>query len=185
MKTALWIPLSALCLLLANSCAHKPEFAQDTSIGPFDENGNYIEEWANDPSKWKRPSGRTKPANSDLPLLAANDQPPPDANPLAPAVRNTPTSRATAQNSVRQTPRATSTSARSQTATVKPKPRPTAVAQVKPKPKPKPTRYTVRQGDNLWVIARRQGTTVNALKSANGISGTLLQPGQSLVIPRR
>lgn len=183
MKTALWISLSALCVVLSNSCAPKPEFAQDTSIGPFDENGNYIEEWANDPSKWKRPSSRTSAPSGDLPLLASNDQPPPDANPLAPAVRQPSSSRATAQNSIRQTPRATSTSTRSQTASVKPKPRPTTVAQVKPKPKP--TRYTVRKGDNLWVIARRQGTTVNALKSANGISGTMLQPGQSLVIPRR
>ena len=42
--------------------------------------------------------------------------------------------------------------------------------------------YKVKSGDTLWGIARRHGTTVAALKSANGASATL-KPGQVLRIP--
>jgi LysM repeat protein len=45
-------------------------------------------------------------------------------------------------------------------------------------------RYTVKKGDSLYVIARRNGTTVSALQRANGISGSLIHPGQRLVIPK-
>lgn len=46
-------------------------------------------------------------------------------------------------------------------------------------------RYRVRAGDTLWSIARRNGTTVARLKSANGLSTERLRPGQTLVIPGR
>jgi LysM repeat protein len=45
--------------------------------------------------------------------------------------------------------------------------------------------YVVRRGDNLSTIARRQGTTVTALRSANGLRSDRIQPGQRLVIPGR
>lgn len=43
--------------------------------------------------------------------------------------------------------------------------------------------YTVRSGDTLWLIARRYGTTVDAIKRLNGLSGDLLNIGQVLRIP--
>ena len=44
--------------------------------------------------------------------------------------------------------------------------------------------YTVATGDTLWAIARRHGTTVDALRAANGLGGTeVLRPGQTLKIP--
>lgn len=43
--------------------------------------------------------------------------------------------------------------------------------------------YRVQSGDTLWNIARAHGTTTNALIAANGLSGTSLKVGQSLVIP--
>lgn len=43
--------------------------------------------------------------------------------------------------------------------------------------------YTVQSGDSLYFIAQRFGVTVNALKSANGISGEQIYPGQKLTIP--
>ena len=48
--------------------------------------------------------------------------------------------------------------------------------------KPKTTRtYTVKSGDNLSTIAKRLGTTVNALVSKNGIANpNLIYPGQVL-----
>ncbi|MEM9478597.1 MAG: LysM peptidoglycan-binding domain-containing protein [Verrucomicrobiota bacterium] len=43
--------------------------------------------------------------------------------------------------------------------------------------------YTVQRGDTLYRISQNHGTTVAALQSANGISGTLIRPGDRLVIP--
>lgn len=43
--------------------------------------------------------------------------------------------------------------------------------------------YTVRSGDSLWSIARKYNTTVNTLKSLNGLSSNTLQIGQTLRLP--
>lgn len=45
------------------------------------------------------------------------------------------------------------------------------------------TEYTVRAGDSLWLIAQRFGTTVDAIKSLNGLTGNLINIGQVLKIP--
>lgn len=42
---------------------------------------------------------------------------------------------------------------------------------------------TVRPGDTLWDLARRHGTTVDGLRSANGLAGSDLQPGMKLSLP--
>jgi cell wall-associated NlpC family hydrolase len=44
-------------------------------------------------------------------------------------------------------------------------------------------RYTVKKGDTLAVIAKRFGVSVDSLKKANGLSGTFIKAGQSLIIP--
>ena len=44
-------------------------------------------------------------------------------------------------------------------------------------------RYTVRRGDSLERIARRYGTTVRALRAANGLRGTQINIGAVLRIP--
>jgi LysM repeat protein len=43
--------------------------------------------------------------------------------------------------------------------------------------------YIVRRGDALYSIARRMGTTVSALSSANGLNNDQIMPGQVLRIP--
>lgn len=43
--------------------------------------------------------------------------------------------------------------------------------------------YTVQNGDSLWKIASRFGTTINALKSANNLTNDNLRIGQVLIIP--
>ena len=48
--------------------------------GPFDSAGNYREDWADDPSKWRKP-GKPK-RGDDLPAIVKNDEPPPNSNPL-------------------------------------------------------------------------------------------------------
>ncbi|MBE3599264.1 MAG: LysM peptidoglycan-binding domain-containing protein [Limnochordaceae bacterium] len=46
-----------------------------------------------------------------------------------------------------------------------------------------PYRYRVEQGDTLWNVARRFGTTMEALMDANGMEDTTLHPGQTITIP--
>lgn len=47
----------------------------------------------------------------------------------------------------------------------------------------RPTKYVVRKGDSLWLIAQRFGTTVNAIQTANGLRTTRLSLGQTLTLP--
>jgi LysM repeat protein len=43
--------------------------------------------------------------------------------------------------------------------------------------------YVVKAGDTLGAIARRQGTSVAALRSANNLAGDNLRVGQKLIVP--
>ncbi len=43
--------------------------------------------------------------------------------------------------------------------------------------------YTVQAGDTLGAIARRNGTTVAALRSANNLRNDIVRPGQVLTLP--
>lgn len=45
--------------------------------------------------------------------------------------------------------------------------------------------YTVRSGDTLWLLSRRYDTTVEAIKSLNGLTSDMLNIGQVLRIPTR
>jgi hypothetical protein len=45
------------------------------------------------------------------------------------------------------------------------------------------SRYMVRNGDSLWTIARRHGTTVPKLQAANAIRGSRIFAGQVLTVP--
>jgi LysM repeat protein len=194
MKSVIWLPSSCALILILTGCANnKTASANDPGYGPFDRNGTYREDWADDPSKWRKPGKQTSPAD-EVPVIAKNEEPPPNANPLSPkttvAQKNTP-----APVRVESTPRETTRkeSAPRETArqtkapvevAAKPKPKPKTTV-VKVKPKPKTQRYIVKQGDSLSTIASRNGSSVAAIRSANDISGTLIHPGQSLVIPKR
>lgn len=205
MQPILWLPLSCTLILILSGCANHGGAGNDPlGTGPFDSAGNYHEEWANDPSKWSKPGKRSPqpPAGDELPQIAKNEQPPPNANPLAPhssptQVKSRPAARETtrrteepkptiAKSKPKSEPTVTKSKPKSEPTVTKskPKPKPT-VAKSKPKPKPKTTRYVVKQGDNLSTIASRTGSSVSAIKKANGLSGTLIHPGKSLVIPKR
>lgn len=43
--------------------------------------------------------------------------------------------------------------------------------------------YTVRKGDSLDKIARKNGTTVSAIKRCSGLKSDLIRPGQKLKVP--
>jgi len=44
--------------------------------------------------------------------------------------------------------------------------------------------HTVRRGDTLSTIAHRYGSSVRAIRAANGLRGSMIHPGQTLVVPR-
>ena len=55
-----------------------------------------------------------------------------------------------------------------------------AVAAIEP---PAEVRHTVRRGETLSAIARSYGVELGAIKAANEMQGSVIQPGQLLVIP--
>jgi LysM repeat protein len=160
--------------LMLGACANQNQLAENDpyGTGPFDSEGNYVEKWADDPTKWRKPGSRQKPVD-DLPVIAANERPPANATPLPPTTTRPTTTRPT-------TP--PTTAARPTPSTVKPKP---VAAKPKPKPQPAVVRHTVKKGDTLSAIASRYGSSVSGIQRASGISGTLIRPGQVLKVPKR
>jgi len=251
MQKIIWLPFSSALVLILSGCSNFGGTRNDpTGTGPFDSQGNYHEEWANDPSKWNKPGKRSpQPSGDELPLIAKNDQPPPNANPLAPgggSYSGTPPREDSVCESVHHSevprivsvkPRTTGTKSKAATAktkskshvaeatttkpkthladttTTKPKTH-TADSTTKPKThtadtatkpkthvadtttsktkssgtgtktKSKSGSYTVKKGDSLELIARHSGKSVSAIKKANGMSGEMIHPGQTLVVPK-
>ena len=177
MKLVLCIFASCAITLALSSCGNSGSGGdQIAGTGPFDRNGNYVEEWADNPAKWRRPGSSPSPherRSDELPEIAANEQPPADSVPVV---------------IMPQRSAGNSSSAKPQpvVAQVKPKPKPVLVkAKPKPKPKPKSVRYIVKKGDTLSAIASRNGSSVSAIQRASGVSGSLIRPGQALTIPKR
>ena len=48
-----------------------------------------------------------------------------------------------------------------------------------------PTKHTVKEGENLTKIAKRNGVTVEELKKANNIKGDQINTGSTIVIPQK
>lgn len=134
-----------------------------TGTGPFDTHGNYVEAWADDPSKW---NGRSVPLPESKPAPQIAQAPKPQAVAAhKPAPAPVMTSRPTPP------PRVQTVS--------NPAPKPKPV----PKPQPKFASHQVRKGDTLYGLAKKYGTTVNTIQRANGISGSVIRLGQTLRIP--
>ena len=173
--------LAPLCFIpLLNQCGTFPAPGPNASTGPFDSRGNYIEEWADQPSKWKKTNVPTPPAPSEIPQPAPptpQPTPPPEIAISRPTPPPTPTPTVS-------TPKPTPTPTVSKPKP-KPKPKPTIV-KAKPKPKPKPVivRHTVSKGENLLRIASRYGSSVSKIQQANSIQGSTIRIGQRLIIPK-
>jgi LysM repeat protein len=193
MKLALQLSAAGFTAVLLSSCGNNGSTAANNpyGTGPFDSRGNYVEEWADNPSKWKRGGGGvpSKPGES----LVINDEPPANSIPI-PTPENTPQPGQIRSTTVVSKPTPITTARRATTSPSPTKSKPSTAATSKPKPKtvaakPKPkspatSRYTIKKGDTLSAIAARNRTSVAALQRANGIKGSLIQPGKTLVIPK-
>ena len=42
--------------------------------------------------------------------------------------------------------------------------------------------YLVKEGDDLWTLAKRYSTTMDAIKDVNEVSGEQIKPGDRLLI---
>ncbi len=194
MKAVFWMFTSCIFALVFSGCGNSGRGSggnQLAGTGPFDKNGRYVEEWADNPSKWRKPGSTPSPhelKSDELPQIAQNEQPPQNSIPL-PRVGNSKPVPVIAKTTV--TTQSKSTASKSQPTVAKSKPveiksKPVVVkTKAKPKTKPKSTRYVVKNGDSLSTIASRTGSSVSAIKSANGISSTMIHPGQSLAIPKK
>jgi len=196
MQSVLWIILSGIIALALSNCTNTNSGdAPQSTTGPFDRTGRYIEEWADNPSKWRKGSAEPSPheLNSDeIPEIAKSEQPPLDSNPLASATpsksplsfftKKAPSKPKLAAAAPASAPVVVATKSATKPASkVVSKATPKLVAKAKPKSQSK--RYLVKNGDSLSLIASRTGSSVSAIKRANGISGTLIRAGQTLTIP--
>jgi LysM repeat protein len=200
MQSVLWIIMSGIIALALSNCTNTNSGdAPQSTTGPFDRTGRYIEEWADNPSKWRKGSADPSPheLNSDeIPEIAKSEQPPLDSNPLASATpsksplsfftKKAPSKPKLAAAAPASAPVVVATKSETKPASkvvskATPKATPKPVAKAKPKSQSR--RYLVKNGDSLSLIASRTGSSVSAIKRANGISGTLIRAGQTLTIP--
>ena len=137
--------------------------AYNPGYGPFDQNGNYVEAWADKPARqhaWKSKLSPPESASGPVPPVVVSRNKP-AAKPPTLLASQAPPSRPGPE--LQPQP---------------PRPAP-------PKPAPSPTiRHTVVKGDTLYSLGRRYGTSVGAIQRANGIRGTIIRIGQKLKIPR-
>ena len=203
---------SLLCLSLGACKSTKPKSGYSDVVDyttpstnlsqseyPFDEQGNYL----SDVVSGKKKGARNKPTAAPKSYTETYEKPPettvastpnyetPPAatsNPYAPVYSSGESgSGSTASNSKPKSKSTSSSSSGSSkpksTTASKPKPKPKTVA--KPKPKSSTVSYTVKKGDTLYGLANRYGTSVSAIKKANGLSSDMLRDGRSLKIPRK
>ena len=153
-RARITLPLVFLPFLTQCGTGYAPSTSAVT--GPFDSRGNYVEEWADSPEKWYRPSAPSSPSSRPKPTYERRDPAPPQIA----AVERRPSPTVSAPKP-------------------KPKPKPVVV-----KLKPKQVKYTVKKGDSLSRIASKHSIGLSSLRRANRISGDLIRPGQVLTIPR-
>lgn len=201
---------SLLCLSLGACKSAKPKSGYSDVVDyttpntnlsqseyPFDEQGNYLA----DVVSGKKKGSKNKPTAAPQSYTETYEKPPettvastpnyetPPAatsNPYAPVYASGESGSGSTASSSKPKPKPTSSASsskpKSSTASKsKPKPKPAA----KPKPKASTISYTVKKGDTLYGLANRYGTSVSAIKKANGLSSDMLRDGRSLKIPRK
>ncbi len=156
MRFALRLPVIFLLVPLLTQCGTKTAPESKAVTGPFDSQGNYIEDWVYQPDKWYKPDTPSEKKKKTPRTVVAKKEPTPP--PQIPVVR---------PPEPRPAP-----------VVVKPKPKP------KPIPKPVTVRHTVKRGDTLTGLARKYGSSVSKIQRANNLRGTVIRLGQTLTIPK-
>jgi LysM repeat protein len=154
-----------------------PSHSMSRSEYPFDEDGNYREDWVRGggSSSSSSSSGREvvdlTVDNPPSPFLGTTD--PRDTYTYNPPKKSSSSTRSSSSSS-----RSSTKSSSSRTASSKSKPKPK-------KPVPKSSVVTVKKGDTLYGLALRHKTSVKAIQAANGLgSSTNLREGRALKIPK-
>ena len=74
-RARITLPLVFLPFLTQCGTGYAPSTSAVT--GPFDSRGNYVEEWADSPEKWYRPSAPSSPSSRPKPTYERRDPAPP------------------------------------------------------------------------------------------------------------
>jgi LysM repeat protein len=152
-------------------------------VGPFDRHGNYVEAWADDKSKgvaWRADHVVGKPQ------VAKVEPTIPKSYPAVATAHVTPQSKPTSRRSRRKAPVSGATTPPSRSRVVRSRPsaaKPQSTVKTKPKSKA-PLRYSIKKGDTLYALSRKYKTSVSSIQRANGLKGTNLRIGRTLLIPR-
>ncbi|HEY1081027.1 MAG TPA: LysM peptidoglycan-binding domain-containing protein [Prosthecobacter sp.] len=165
------LPLAAVCSLLASCQNGQNPFGQKSSGG----SDPYVSNYGNDGGYNPYPgqSGYAQGGGGSS-YSAPTYTPPPAPAEADPYAFSAPSS----------TPKTSTSSGRSSSGSSK-----KTASSSRPKSSTKSTAkksggsYKVAKGDTLYGIARKRGTTVAKIKSANGLSSDMIRPGQSLKIP--
>ena len=152
-------------------------------VGPFDRHGNYVEAWADDKSKgvaWRADHVVGQPQ------MAKAEPPAPTSYPAVASANVTPQPQSSSRTSRRKAPvsGATTRPTRSRVASSRQSAaKPQSTVKTKPKNKA-PLRYSIKKGDTLYALSRKYKTSVSSIQRANGLKGTNLRIGRTLLIPR-
>lgn len=160
------------------------------SHGPFDEDGNYIEKWADSPPKRRYTS--KKPGRSITtvkPKAKAKVAPPKKVTPLKrsytpPKQTYTPPKTTYTPPKKTYTPPKKTTKAAPKKVAPKPTPKKVTPRRITPKAKA-PIVHRVVKGDTLYGLSRKYGASVSDIQTANGLKGSSISLGANLIIPRK
>jgi len=203
-----YLPAALLSVILCSCKSTSGDGGGGTGAvtGPFDSRGNYVEAWADSPSKWRKGGASNEIADAQPdreaanvpvvpepvppPTLAANERPKPVSTKTTRVYKKPDGSTVPAKSKSGSTA-SNSSKSKSKPVVVKPKTTPkkevaSSKSKTKPKAKSSSSSYTVKSGDNLNSIAKRYGTTAGAVQKANGLKSTnsIIRPGQKLTIPK-
>ncbi|MGJ8655112.1 MAG: LysM peptidoglycan-binding domain-containing protein [Akkermansiaceae bacterium] len=177
------------------------------SHGPFDSNGNYVENWADDAPKRKyvaaKPSKSTTKKSTASTSSTSNNKssssffgsspkaaptPSPSSTPKPSSVASykpvAPTQTYTPSRTTTPTPSKPTYTPKKTTVKATPKPSKPTPKKITPKSKP-PIIHTVVKGDTLYGLARKYGASISDIQTANRLSGTSISLGKRLIIPRK
>lgn len=144
-----------------------PSHSMNRADYPFDSSGNYVTAWAAE--------GRSSAGPSDYRSSRSHH----DDDDDPPARRRTTTSSSSSSRSkVSSSPPKKSTGSTSSSTAAKKKSSGSGSSGGGS------TRHVVKSGDSLWGLAKKYGTTVEKIKSANGLKGTNIRDGAALKIPK-